>query len=96
MTLGDGENPIVLAAVYQEEASLYAVEQIMGELLPTVTLQAQYEQRFGFLNTPDIPGDSNLEGEFTITVIGRVNVPLYAQIEALNRPTSPGLHCANT
>ena len=34
------------------------------------TLQAQYEQRFGFLNTYDIQGDSNLEGEFTITVMG--------------------------
>ena len=77
MTLGDGENPIILAAVYQEEASLYAVEQIMGELLPTATLEAQYQQRFGFLNTPDIPGDSSLEGEFTTTVTGRVNVPLY-------------------
>ena len=77
MTLGDGENPIILAAVYQEEASLYAVEQIMGELLPTATLQAQYEQRFGFLNSPDIPGDSSLEGEFTTTVTGRVNMPLY-------------------
>src|SRR5690349_3830991 len=77
MTLGDGENPIILAAVYQEEASLYAVEQIMGELLPTATLEAQYQQRFGFLNTPDIPGDSSLDGEFTTTVTGRVNVPLY-------------------
>ena len=77
MTLGDGENPIILAAVYQEEASLYAVEQIMGELLPTATLEAQYQQRFGFLNTPDIPGNSDLEGEFTTTVTGRVNVPLY-------------------
>ena len=41
MTLGDGENPIILAAVYDEEASLYAVQQIMGELLPAVTLEAQ-------------------------------------------------------
>ena len=47
MTLGDGENPIILAAVYNEEASLYAVQQIMGELLPEVTLEAQYQQRFG-------------------------------------------------
>ncbi len=77
MTLGDGENPIILAAIYQEEASLYAVEQIMGELLPTATLEAQYQQRYGFLNTPDVPGDSDLKGEYTTTVIGRVNVPLY-------------------
>src|SRR6188472_3434675 len=46
MTLGDGENPIILAAVYQEEASLYAVQQIMGELLPVATLEAQYDKHF--------------------------------------------------
>src|SRR6187401_235661 len=77
MTLGDGENPVVLAAVYSEEASLYAVQQIMGELLPVVTLDAQYQERFGFLNTPDVPGDPSLEKEATTTVIGRVNMPLY-------------------
>jgi outer membrane protein len=69
MTLGDGENPLILAAVYQEEASLYAVQQIMGELLTQVTLQAQYANRFDqskFLR--------ELE---TTTVTGRVNVPFY-------------------
>ena len=77
MTLGDGENPIILAAVYTEEASLYAVQQIMGELLPVVTLEAQYQERGGFLNTPDVPGDAELEEEDTTTVLGRLNVPLY-------------------
>jgi outer membrane protein len=69
MTLGDGENPIVLAAVYNEEASLYAVQQIMGELLPEVTLNAQYEKRFD---------QSKMLRELeTTTVTGRVNVPFY-------------------
>jgi outer membrane protein len=77
MTLGDGENPIILAAVYDEEASLYAVQQIMGELLPQVTLEANYQERFGFLGTPDVPGDAELEKEATTTVLGRLNVPLY-------------------
>jgi outer membrane protein len=77
MTLGDGENPIILAAVYNEEASLYAVQQIMGELLPQVTLEAQYQERGGFLNSPDIPGDPDLLEEDTTTVTGRLNVPLY-------------------
>ena len=77
MTLGDGENPIILAAVYTEEASLYAVQQIMGELLPVVTLEAQYQERGGFLNTPDVAGDAELEEEDTTTVLGRLNVPLY-------------------
>jgi len=69
MTLGDGENPIVLASVYQEEASLYAVEQIMGELLPSVTLEAQYEKRFD--------QSQSLAELATTTVTGRVNVPFY-------------------
>ena len=77
MTLGDGENPFILAAVYNEEASLYAVQQIMGELLPVVTLEAQYQERGGFLNSPDAPGDAELEEEDTTTVLGRLNVPLY-------------------
>ncbi len=69
MTLGDGENPIILAAVYNEEASLFAVEQIMGELLPEVTLQAQYEKRFD--------QSQSLKELETTTVTGRVNVPFY-------------------
>ena len=69
MTLGDGENPLILAAVYNEEASVYAVEQIMGELLPEVTLEAQYEKRFG--------QSKSLAELETTTVTGRVNVPFY-------------------
>jgi len=70
MTLGDGENPIILAAVYQEEASLYAVEQIEGELLPTATLEASFDDQF--------PGASGRADEIqTTTVTGRLNVPLY-------------------
>jgi outer membrane protein len=69
MTLGDGENPIILAAVYNEEASLYAVEQIMGELLPEVMLEAQYEKRFD--------QSQSLKELETTTVTGRVNVPFY-------------------
>jgi outer membrane protein len=69
MTLGDGQNPFILAAVYQEEASLYNVAQIEGELLPEATLDVQYSQRFGLSNT--------LKEQQVTTVIGRVNVPLY-------------------
>lgn len=69
MTLGDGENPIILAAVYNEESSLYAVQQIMGELLPEVKLEAQYEKRFD--------QSQSLKELETTTVTGRVNVPFY-------------------
>ena len=68
MTLGDG-NPFILAAVYQEEASLYNVAQIEGELLPRVTLDADYTQRFGQSRT--------LTEQQVFTVLGRVDVPLY-------------------
>ena len=64
-----GENPFILAAVYQEEASLYNVSQIKGELLPQVTLDADYTQRFGQSRT--------LTEQQVTTVMGRVNVPLY-------------------
>ncbi len=69
MTLGDGENPLILASVYNEEASLYTVQQIMGELLPEVTLEAQYEKRFD--------QSESLKELETTTVTGRVNVPFY-------------------
>jgi outer membrane protein len=69
MTLGDGENPIILAAVYNEESSLYAVQQIMGEMLPEVTLEAQYQKRF------DLGSTINEQEETRVT--GRVNVPFY-------------------
>ncbi|MGD9502213.1 MAG: TolC family outer membrane protein [Methyloceanibacter sp.] len=69
MTLGDGENPLILASVYNEEASLYAVEQIMGELLPDVQLEAQYQKRFDL--------GSNIDSQEQTQVLGRVNVPFY-------------------
>ena len=69
MTLGDGENPTILAAVYNEESSLYAVERIMGEMLPQVSLQAQYEKAFD--------QSSSISDVETTSVTGRVSVPLY-------------------
>jgi outer membrane protein len=69
MTLGDGENPIILAAVYNEESSLYLVQQIMGEMLPAVTLEAQYQKRFDL--------GSNIDAQEETRVTGRVNVPFY-------------------
>jgi outer membrane protein len=68
-TLADAENPAILSAVYEEEASLYQVNQIMGELLPSVTLEAQYQQRYDLSKV--------LDGEEATTVVGRVTVPLY-------------------
>ena len=70
MTLGDGENPLILSAVYSEEASLYNIEVLMAELLPSVELNASFDQSF-----PDSTfGADQIQ---TTTVTGTVNVPLY-------------------
>ena len=69
MTLGDGENPLILAAVYQEEASLYAVQRVMGELLPTATFEAQYQNRFDESRT--------LKELETTTLTWPVTMPFY-------------------
>ncbi len=63
------ENPNVVSALYREQAARFAVDQIRGELLPTVQLEANYNKRFD-------PSMSIEESE-TTTVTGRVTVPFY-------------------
>ena len=64
------EAPGVVAALYREQAARFAVDRIWGELLPSVTLEAGYSQRFDPTRTiDDVQGAS---------VTGRVNVPIYA------------------
>ncbi|SDP14435.1 outer membrane protein [Filomicrobium insigne] len=63
------ENPLIITALYLEQAASYNVDTIRGELLPTVTLEARYQDRFE-------SSDSIAESE-TTTVTGRINVPIY-------------------
>ena len=89
MTLGDGENPLILSAVYSEEASLYNVQVLMADLLPTVTLDASYSDRFGESSGGGGGGGGIGDGGIggggigggggtqTFTVMGTVIVPLY-------------------
>ena len=69
MSLGDGEHPLILTTVYREEASLYAVNRIAGELLPEVTLEAQYQKRFEL--------NKILDDQEETRITGRLNVPFY-------------------
>jgi len=62
--------PAVVAALYREQAARFTVEQIWGELLPDVRLDASYTRRYD----PSRVVDDNE----VATVTGRVNVPLYA------------------
>ena len=78
MTMADGENPLILAAVYSEEASLYNIEEIMAQLLPTVQLNASFEDQFPRGSTGRRFAAGNGADEIqTTTITGTVNVPLY-------------------
>ncbi len=45
--VSNNEDPLVVAALFREQAAKYTIEQIRGELLPTVQLEASYNDRFG-------------------------------------------------
>ncbi len=65
------ENPLIIAALYREQAARSAVDRIRGELLPSVDLEASYSDDFDTSQTT-----SEIE---TTSITGRVNVPLYAE-----------------
>ena len=67
--IGNNEDPLVVAALYREQAAKYAVEQVRGELLPTVQLEASYNDRFG--------ASKALDEVETSTVVGRAIIPIY-------------------
>jgi outer membrane protein len=63
------EDPLVVASLYREQAAKYQVDRIRGELLPTVQVQASYDDRFnsGFL----------FDEDETAVVRGVMSVPIY-------------------
>ena len=63
------EHPSIIQSLYREQAARHTVDQIWGELLPSVTLDATHQRRYDTNRLVD-------ESEAT-TVTGRVNVPLY-------------------
>ncbi len=67
--VGNNEDPLVVAALYREQSAKYLIEQIRGELLPTVQLEASFNDRFAPAKTVN-----ELE---TSSLVGRVTVPIY-------------------
>lgn len=65
------ENPNVVAALYNGQAAGYDVNEVTGELLPTVNLDASYSNRYTG------GGDFSTLRTETGTVIGSLTVPLY-------------------
>ena len=69
VAIGTKENPLVVQALYSEQAARYSVDQIRGELLPQAQLEASYTDNFD-------PSEG-IDRQQTALVLGRVNVPLY-------------------
>lgn len=67
--IGTRENPLVVGALYLEQAARFGVDRIRGELLPSVQLEAFYTDRFGI---SDATRESEVAG-----VTGRLTVPIY-------------------
>ena len=63
------ESPLVVAALYTEQAARYTVDQVWGELLPSIRVDASYGRRFDT--------STSLDEVETTTVTGRLDVPLY-------------------
>lgn len=68
--IGTKENPQVVAALYREQGARYDVETVRGELLPEAQLEATYQDRF--------ETSQNVDEVQSGTLIGRLNVPIYA------------------
>lgn len=67
--VSNNEDPLVVAALFREQSAKYTVEQIRGELLPTVQLEASYNDRFGSSKLTDETETSSL--------VGRAVIPIY-------------------
>lgn len=67
--LGARENPLVIAALYNEQAARHQVDQIRGGLLPQIELQATHSDTW--------EPSRNADESRTTSVTGRVTVPLY-------------------
>ena len=70
------ENPLVVSALYREQAARFTIDKIRGELLPTATIEAQHTEQFD--------QSSQIDETETTSVVGRLNVPIYTggEVEA--------------
>jgi outer membrane protein len=71
------ENPTVISALYREQGARHTIDRIWGELLPTLTLEANYSRRF--------EPSSLIDQTESSSVIGRLTVPLYTSGEVQAR-----------
>jgi outer membrane protein len=65
---GQNGHPVILATISQADAQAFAVKQIEGELLPTVSVEGTVQHAESY----DGPVDPN-----SATIVGRLSIPLY-------------------
>ena len=77
LDIASRENPAVVEAHYRELASRHSVQKIRGELLPELTIDADYDKQF----------DSNrITNEIeTTSIFGRLQIPFYTSGETRAR-----------
>jgi outer membrane protein len=76
--IGTKENPLVVQALYQEQAARYTVDQVRGQLLPQAQLEANWSDNFdpGGISTS---GQGGFDRENSASIVASVKVPLYAK-----------------
>ncbi len=68
VTIAQNGHPVILASIHQADAQSFEVNQIEGELLPTVGVEGTLQRNEDF----------NTAGDFNAaTITGRVSVPIY-------------------
>src|SRR5262245_33298607 len=79
LAMSERINPTILTAAFDEEAATHNIDLVAGELLPELTLNAQYSFNFigngGALNAGR--GESKDTWNDTATIFGQVTMPLY-------------------
>lgn len=69
IAIGQQENPLLIAALYREQAGRHTVDRIRGELLPQVQLEANFTDRFD--------QGVGIDETESASVTGRLTVPIY-------------------
>lgn len=67
--IAEREHPNVVSALYRERSARHAVDKIWGELLPEVSVQANYGQRFNPTRA--------IDEQDSASITGRLSMPLY-------------------
>jgi len=77
ITLALKQNPSIVSARENEVAADYSVDDAVGAMLPTLSVQGQYGYSQGSLITPT--GNTSIGGNTShaLTLTGQLNIPIY-------------------